>query len=216
MLRKCINNVILLACLLVISTGCSSVNKLNEKTVSDNHVFISPFPKFQMQFNPDFEYLGVFKETISASGSSYQREVHFLGQIENNIYKKGIIFDFLSLPNALRWHGNPDLSSEDALKSGTIDWSGIEAKYIIVRGSPFGQNEKNFLTEKGYKIPQCYLLKIAAQQQSWARVYMLYFDQLSSCEEQWNPLQLSQEQHTFLDSFANKSMTDIVFQSANK
>lgn len=216
MLGKRINKAVLVACVLIISTGCSTVNKLNEKTVSDNNVFTSPFPKFQIQVNPDFEYLGEFKETISASGSSYQREVYFLGQIENNIYKKGVLLDFLSLPNDLRWHGSPDLNSENTLKSGTMDWSGIEGKYIIVPGTPFGQEEKSFLTEKGYKIPQCYLLKISAQQQSWARVYMLYFDQLPSCEKQWNPTQLSQEQQTFLDSFVDKSMTDLVFQSVNK
>lgn len=215
MLGKCRNKAVLLVCVLIISAGCSAVNKLNEKTVSGN-LFTSPFPKFQMQFNPDFEYLGEFKESISASGSSYQREVYFLGQIENNIYKKGVFLEYLILPNDLRWHGSPDLSSESSLKSGTIDWSGIEAKYIIVPGSPFGQKEKNFLTEKGYKLPQCYMLKIFAQQQSWARVYMLYFDQLPSCEGQWNPSQLSQEQQTFLDSFASKSVTDLVFQAADK
>lgn len=211
MIRRRVLYAVLVLCVIGV-TGCATVEKLNEKTVSEENVFASPFPKFEVKIDPDLEYLGDFQETLTAHGSFYNHEVYFFGQIEDDVYTRGILFDFRSLPSDLVWKGNPDLESEGALDSGQLDWGETQVPYLIIPGNPFSEKDKEFLSEKGYALPPCFMLKISARQQAWARVYALYFEPLPSCREQWNSAQLTADQQKFLDTFKQQSMRDMIFQ----
>jgi hypothetical protein len=129
-----------------------------------------------------------------------------LGRIDKqNVYQKGVLLEYLSLPSDLRWRGEPHLNSKRTLKEGTMKWGELEAEYIVVPGNPFGESEKSFLTDKGYILPQCSLLKVSTKQQAWTRMYISYFESFP-CGDIAN---LSAEN---IESFMQSSIDDMMFE----
>jgi hypothetical protein len=187
-----------------------------ERTVSEENIFSSSdSPKFQLNVHPDLEYLGNVEATQSVQKytATIKHESYLFGQVEGNAYKQGVLIRISTLPSKLRWFGRlfpDDLSG--TLDTGVMESQGAKYRYTVVAPVEiFSEEEAEFITGKGYNIPQCYMLKTLGRESRNVRIYIYYFESLSSCKA-WDPNSLTQDQQKFLDEFIERSTNKMTFQ----
>ena len=118
-----------------------------------------------------------------------------------------------TLPQKLRWRGQTfPIDPSETLDTGVMESEGGKYRYIVLGPARvFSEDEAEFITEKGYTIPGCYMLKILGKEIRRARIYIHYFENLSSCNA-WDPNALTNEQQKFFDEFIERSANTMIFQ----
>lgn len=213
---KCKALFLLLIMAVVFSPGCSTTSLTTERTVSEENVFVSTAnPKLDLRISQDFGYSGKTEESerIQEYTTTVKHESYLFGEIENNIYTKGASVRIASLPSKLRWHGQVfPFDRSVTVDSGSTKMSGSTYQYIVMApATVFNDQETELIDDKGYRSTSCYLLKVWARGSTHVRVYINYFERLSSCQA-WAPRALTAEQQEILDGFTARSAKNLIFQ----
>lgn len=205
---------VIVVCLMC-NFGCSSAK--DARTVSEENLFLSTVdPKLQLKIDPGLSYLGQFEKTeiVKEFHSNVDRESYLFGQIKDNGYRKGVLIRISTLPQDLVWRGQVFRIDDpnETLDTGVMETEAGKYRYIVLApGGVFNEDEAEFITGKGYLIPHCYMVKILGKQIRRARIYIYYFENLSSCNA-WDPDALTNEQQKFFDGFIERSADTLVFQ----
>lgn len=155
------------------------------------------------------------KYATLARGSSVDRESYLFARTEDNRILEGVLI------STLRTEGGywlPDLFSkvQNQLNAGTVEIQGRRYQYGVFSSSRvFLSYEGDFLTEKGYIIPNCFMvngLGRIVDADARTLMYIFYMEDIRpirgkkySCRDWNNANMLTIEQREFLKEFTDRS-----------
>jgi hypothetical protein len=195
-----------------------------QRDVLQGNIFYSPaLPKIRMKIHSDLEYLGKAETTRRVEytdwegGSPVDRESYLFTRTQDNRILEGVLIRISTL-RAADGYWLPDLFAriKNKLDSGTMKIQGRRYQYSVFGSSRvFLRYEWDFLTDKGYLIPNCFMVKgLGRIVDADARtlMYILYMEDPSrfrgrkySCRD-WNNVNiLTAEQKEFLKEFTDRS-----------
>ena len=215
-MKTCLMYYLMLSSCFLGFVGCSTTSLTTDRTVSEDNTFVSTAqPALNLKIFPDFKYLGEIKhqEQLQQYSSTMKREAYFFGEIEGNIYQRGVTVSIATLPNGIRWHGQVfPFDRSQTLETGSVKINNITHQYVVVAPvNAFTTFEREFLTEKSYQPSSCYLLKVFARGNTNVRVYISYFEELSSCRA-WHQDALTDAQQKLLEEFNGRSAKNLIIQ----
>jgi hypothetical protein len=202
--------------------GCAGMTP--ERGVrQDNTFYSSAFPKLEVNIHPDFEYIGKaeekeHKKDVQQRGThASDRESYLFGYIEDAKIKKGVVVRIQTLV-ATRAYWLPDIFGrvKNKLDSGTVKIQGRTYQYMVVASSRMGRKyERDFITNKGYIIPNAFLVKVLGKingSKDEILIHIDYFEDISDkySRRDWiDKDTLTTEQQSFLEAFNVRSEENI-------
>lgn len=210
---------------IVIIFGC--VGMKEKKSVLQDNIFISStFPKIKIQINQDFKYIGKVEKqkhenhTTGYGGTFINYEYYiFLHPDNNNSFTKGALIRRSELASG---YWLPDVFSKvkDKIDSGGMKINGKYYKYAVFSSaSVFNNYEELFIYDKGYEVPNCFLVKglgrrIGAGDKNLIKI--IYFEDMRticdnkySCKGWNNKETLTAEQVEYLKKFNENYLQNI-------
>jgi hypothetical protein len=198
-----------------------------ERTVLQDNVFYSSTsPKIKIKIHSDFKYIGKveklkWSESVEKTATThFEGESYLFGHIEDDKILKGVVIRIFTLGET-HWHWSADLFSwvKDNLDSGDMKIEGKRYQRIVSVSRLFSKDEADFISDKGYIIPSCFLVKglgriVSADGRT--KMYIFYIEDIRhihgikySCRDWINKNMLTNEQEEFLKEFIDRSEKNI-------
>ena len=211
---------------LVLTFGCAGMKP--ERTVLQDNVFYSSTsPKIKIKIHSDFKYIGKaekhkWSESVEKTATThFEGESYLFGHIEDDKIVKGVVIRIFTLGET-HWYWLPDLFSwvKDKLDSGDMKIQGKRYQRIVFASRLFSKDEADFISDKGYIIPSCFLVKGLGRIVSVdgrTKMYIFYIEDTShlsdnkySYRRDWiSKYMLTNEQEEFLKEFIDRSEKNI-------
>jgi len=201
--------------------------RMERDVLQGNIFYSSTLPKIRMKVHYDLEYIGktetakFVEYTDWEGGSPVDRESYLFAHTEDNRILEGVLIRISKL-RAEGGYWLPDLFAriKNQLDSGTMKIQGRRYQYSVFGSSRvFLRYERDFLTDKGYLIPNCFMVKgLGRIVDADARtlMYILYMEDPSrirgrkySCRDWNNANMLTTEQKEFLKEFTDRSDNNV-------
>ncbi len=142
------------------------VNEKIYRFVRDNVFYSTSSPSVEIAVNPEFQYVGEAKTTRNVSykrgegkGVVHDNSFIFVKADENNRIQKGIVISISTIDFGYILQ-NLFAGIENYLDGGYVRINGENYQYSINASPTTLRNyETSFVVGKGYKIPNCILMK---------------------------------------------------------
>jgi hypothetical protein len=215
----------MVACL-IFTFGCAGLKP--ERSVLQNNIFYSSAsPKVRMKIHSDFKYIGKAEkhgqaEDADTKGTTFvENESYLFGHIEDNRMLKGVLIKISTIREA-HWSWLPDLfpKVKNKLESSVMKIQGKSYQHIVAAFTRvFSKYEEDFIIDKGYIIPNLFLMKglgrlVGADNKT--KIYIFYAEDISRIKDKeysygnWrNRYMLTNEQQEFMKGFIDRSEKNI-------
>jgi len=206
---------------LVLTFGCAGM-KPERDVLQDNIFYSSTSPKMKIKINPDFKYIGKAEQQKYIEyfgGTLLEQEAYLFGHIEDNRILKGVS---IRIDTIQKGYAAPDLFAwaKNKLDSGVMRIQGKNYQYVVYSYSgPIIKYVRDFISDKGYIIPNCFLAKglgriVSADAKT--KMYIFYIEDIRhihgnkySCNDWLDKYMLTNEQQELLKGFIDRSEKNI-------
>ncbi len=198
-------------CLLVLVSGCASMETRVDQTVGGPQVKIG---SYNIDISDDYKYLGQVPSNYMASGTIDGTSMQTNVKIENHAFvnenlSEGIVFQVYSLPGD--WHYRTEVDFDEVIRKQKFVTHGRKNNlpYVI---QLFNKNDKTFLklikfaNKKGYKFedkPYVYMLIQGRNSGRNKRFFIHYLKGLDEYSKTWTNNMIGKE----IYKSADKSFT---------
>jgi 3-phenylpropionate/cinnamic acid dioxygenase small subunit len=197
----------------------------NEKIyrfVRDNVLYSTSSPSLELSVNPQFQYVGEAKNTrnVQYKRGEGKATVHdhsfiFVEADENKRIRKAIVISFSTIDYGYILQ-NLFAGVEDYLDAGYVKINGENYQYNINASPTTLRNyETSFIVSKGYKVPNCILMKglgKRASSDNRTKIHIFYIEDPKSeiekkyqCQDWNNAKSLTNEQKIYINKFIARS-----------
>lgn len=207
----------MVACFML-TFGCVKV----ERKVLDNNIFYSSKnPLLNIKVNPELEFIGkadakIYRDyTTSPGGTFHKNEAYIFGRIHEHTLQSAVIISFTTMRKG---YYLPDVFSKikNKIDSGSLKINKKRFHFCVyASSSPLVSYQETFLDDKGYVIPNCFLVKAYNRRTSIRNeddtlVTISYLEDIFyrtgyRCKDWKNVNAFAKEQSEFLTEFVKRS-----------
>lgn len=198
------------------------VNENIYRFVRDNVFYSTSSPSIEIAVNPEFQYVGEAKSTRNVQykrgegkGVVHDNSFIFLKADENNRIQKGIVISISTIDYGYILQ-NLFAGIEDYLDAGYVKINGENYQYNINASPTTLRNyETSFVVAKGYKIPNCILMKGMGKRvnpDNRTKIHIFYIEDAElgkekkyQCQDWNNAKSLTNEQKFHINKFIARS-----------
>ncbi len=207
----------MIACFML-TFGCV---KAERKVLDKNIFYSSKNPLLNIKVDPELKFIGkananIYRDyTTSPGGTFHKNEAYIFGRIHNNTLQSAVIISFSTMRQG---HYLPDVFSKikNKIDSGSLKINNKRFHFCIyASSSPLVSYQEIFLDDKGYVIPNCFLVKAYCRRTSIrndndTRVTIKYLEDIFHgtgyrCRDWKNVNAFEKEQSKFLTQFVKRS-----------
>ena len=226
-MKKRILNILILV-FLASTFSCATTGverQVDEKTyrfVRDNVFYSTSSPSMEIAVNSEFQYVGEAKNTRNVEykrgegkGVVYDNSFIFVKADENNRIQKGIVISISTIDFGYILQ-NLFAGIESYLDAGYVRINGENYQYNINASPTTLRNyETSFIVNKGYKIPNCILMKGLGKRvgnDNRTKIHIFYIEDAElgikkkyQCQDWNNSTSLTKEQSLHINKFIARS-----------
>jgi hypothetical protein len=216
--------VFILICLWILAAGCAGPAEKIERSVTNNVFYSSSNPRTRIKIDPGFKYLGEALgtgtprqgDTVALKGPTIKNSSYVFATVSSDqVLDKVVLISISKISTGYQLH---DLFNwmQNRLESKPLEIQGeIYQCSIQPFSAVFNPNEKQLISDQGYKEARCYLVKglckrLTTENQPKLFVYYLEdisrkFDPIYPCENWKNLSAYTIVQKEYLKEFIQRS-----------
>lgn len=203
----------------IVTIGCSTSTSI-QRGVMNNSVFYSSSPPLEVRVSPDLNYEGMLNEKrkVSAAESeallNLDTETHLFIKSRKRQIEKAVIIYIKNISSSFF----PDIyrRKENVLARGIEKFKGKPYDSLVLAGTPGSNEELSILSDKGYSLPNCYMMKAIGRRfgvQADIIADIRFIEALDEnnfpCESWLNSDPITTEQKEFLQWFERRFQASV-------